>query len=93
MKYFGDDYWKFDQLNMFKEELIKYDIKENNILFYPTYKYAKKTNNYNILKREPSWTDRILFKENGFIKCIIYDRINIHYSDHKPVFSLFEINY
>ena len=93
MKYFGDDYWKFDQLNMFKEELIKYNIKESEISFFPTYKYIKKTNSYNLLKREPSWTDRILFKDNKFIKSIIYDRINVHYSDHKPVFSLFEINY
>lgn len=93
MKYFGDDYWKFDQLNIFKKELIKYNIKESDIFFNPTYKYAKKTNNYNLLKREPSWTDRILFKENKFIRSILYDRINIHYSDHKPIFSLFEINY
>ena len=93
MKYFGDDYLKFDQLNIFKEELTKYNIKESNILFPPTYKYIKKSNNYNLLKREPSWTDRILFKENSFIKCIIYDRINLHYSDHKPVFSLLQINY
>ena len=93
MKYFGDDYWKFDQLNIFKKELIKYNIKESDIFFNPTYKYAKKTNNYNLLKREPSWTDRILFKENKFIRSILYDRINIHYSDHMPIFSLFEINY
>ena len=93
MKYFGDDYWKFDQLNIFKKELIKYNIKESEISFPPTYKYAKKSNNYNLLKREPSWTDRILFKENKFIKPILYDRINIHYSDHKPIFSLFDIKY
>ena len=93
MKYFGEDYWKFDQLNMFKNELSEYDTKESNILFYPTYKYAKGNDNYNILKREPSWTDRILFKENNLIKSIIYDRININHSDHKPIFSLFEINY
>ena len=93
MKYFGEDYLKFDQLNMFKKELSEYDTKESNILFYPTYKYTMGTNNYNILKREPSWTDRILFKESNLIKSIIYDRINIHHSDHKPIFSLFEINY
>ena len=93
MKYFGDDYLKFDQLNIFKGELTKYNIKESNISFFPTYKYLKKSNNYNIFKREPAWTDRILFKENSSIKSILYDRINVDYSDHKPVFSLFEINY
>ena len=93
LKFFGNDYCHFDQLNMFKEELKKYDIKEGNLSFPPTYKYVKNSNNYNLQKREPSWTDRILYKENDFIKNIIYDRINIHYSDHKPIFSLFEINY
>ena len=93
LKFFGSDYSHFDQLNNFKEELTKYDIKEGNLSFPPTYKYAKNSNNYNLQKREPSWTDRILYKENGFIKNIVYDRINIHYSDHKPIFSLFEINY
>ena len=91
MKYFGSDYWKFDQLNIFKEELMKYDIKEANVMFPPTYKYIKNTNNYNLLKREPAWTDRILFKENNLIKAILYERLEINYSDHKPVFSIFEI--
>ena len=93
MKYFGSDYWKYDQLNIFKEDLMEYDIKEHNISFPPTYKYIKNTNNYNLLKREPAWTDRILFKENNLIKSIIYDRIELNYSDHKPVFAIFEINY
>ena len=93
MKYFGSDYWKFDQLNIFKEELMNYDIKEPTITFPPTYKYAKNSNNYNLLKREPAWTDRILFKENNLIKALLYDRLEINYSDHKPVFSIFEINY
>jgi hypothetical protein len=44
MKYFGSDYWKYAQLNKFKEELMKYDIKEPNIIFHPTYKYIKNTN-------------------------------------------------
>ena len=93
MKYFGSDYWKYDQLNIFKEDLMEYDIKEHNISFPPTYKYIKNTNNYNLLKREPAWTDRILFKENNLIKALLYDRLEINYSDHKPVFSIFEINY
>ena len=93
MKDFGSDYLKYDQLNIYKEELTKFNIKESNILFYPTYKYAKKSNNYNLSKREPSWTDRILFKGNKSIKSVLYNRINVDYSDHKPVFSIFEINY
>jgi len=93
MKDFGNDYLKYDQLNIYKEELTKFNIKESNILFYPTYKYAKKSNNYNLSKREPSWTDRILFKDSKSIKSVLYNRINVDYSDHKPVFSIFEINY
>ena len=93
MQYFGDDYLKFDQLYIFKEELKNYNLIESNIVFPPTYKYIKQSNDYNLLKRGPSWTDRILFKENTFIKPIIYDRINLNYSVHKPVFSIFEINY
>jgi len=93
MKDFGNDYLKYDQLNIYKEELTKFNIKESNILFYPTYKYAKESNNYNLSKREPSWTDRILFKGNKSIKSVLYNRINVDYSDHKPVFSIFEINY
>ena len=94
MKSFGDDYWKYDQLNIFKDQLIKYDIKEKFITFPPSYKYIKYSNNYNILKRGPSWTDRILYKENGLINSLFYDRIeDVNYSDHKPVFSIFEIKY
>ena len=93
MKYFGNEFWKCDQLNIFKDELKKYNIKENNITFPPTYKYIKNTNNYDLLKREPAWTDRILYKENDLIRSIIYDRIDINYSDHKPIFSIFEIKY
>ena len=93
MKDFGNDYLKYDQLNIYKEELTKFNIKESNILFYPTYKYAKKSNDYNLSKREPSWTDRILFKGSKSIKSVLYNRIDVDYSDHKPVFSIFEINY
>lgn len=94
MKSFGDDYWKYDQLNIFKDQLMKYDIKEKFISFPPSYKYIKCSNNYNILKRAPSWTDRILYKENGLINPLFYDRIeDVNFSDHKPVFSIFEIKY
>ena len=58
MKFFGNDYCHFDQLNMFKEELTKYDIKEGNLSFPPTYKYIK-----NILyKKKKKYKKNNLFK-------------------------------
>ena len=43
-------------------------------------------------KRTPSWTDRILFKEDKNIKCIFYDTLDLYISDHKPLVGLFNIN-
>ena len=91
--YFLNTFRDNEELDEVKNHLEQYNICEHKIKFLPTYKYYKGFNFYNVSKRLPSWTDRILFKENGFIKSIIYDRINVHYSDHKPVFSIFEINY
>jgi hypothetical protein len=58
----------------------------------PTYKYIKGYNYYDLTKRIPAWTDRILYKKSENIKCIKYDKINIKISDHRPVYGLFEIN-
>ena len=81
-----------DELNGFKSSLTSYNVIENEINFLPTYKYIKGENNYDLGKRIPGWTDRILYKQSENVKCIKYDRINIKISDHKPVFGLFEIN-
>lgn len=41
--------------------------------------------------RIPSWTDRIVFKGES-ISSLMYDRVEIDISDHKPVKSVLNIN-
>ena len=90
--FFSKEHLKNDELNGFKNNLTSYNIAENEIIFLPTYKYIKGYNYYDLTKRIPAWTDRILYKKSENIKCIKYDKINIKISDHRPVFGLFEIN-
>ncbi len=90
--FFSKEHLKNDELNGFKNNLTSYNIAENDIIFLPTYKYIKGYNYYDLTKRIPAWTDRILYKKSENIKCIKYDKINIKISDHRPVFGLFEIN-
>jgi hypothetical protein len=93
LQYFFKDFLEEEELKNLKEkELFIYDVDESEISFPPTYKYVKGTNFYNLSKRVPSWTDRILFKKGGKIRTILYDRANIHFSDHKPIIGLFEID-
>ena len=82
-----------------RDELINFlsefkNVKEGKINFLPTYKFIKHTDKYDLSKRIPAWTDRILFgnKNLNDINQIFYDSISeINISDHKPVSSLFEI--
>ena len=82
-----------------RDELINFlsefkNVKEGKINFLPTYKFIKHTDKYDLSKRIPAWTDRILFgnKKSNDINQIFYDSISeINISDHKPVSSLFEI--
>ena len=90
---FFNDFSKNEELTNLKSILEQYEIKEKDFDFLPTYKYYKGTNYYNVTKRIPAWTDRILFKVNNDLKCLIYDVININYSDHKPVYGLFELEF
>ena len=91
--YFLVDHWKNEEFNSIKNIYSKYQIDEHLINFLPTYKYIKGYNSYNVSKMIPSWTDRILFKKNNNIKCLYYDTIDdIKYSDHRPVYALFEID-
>ena len=92
-KYFLKEFLDEEELKQFKEELEMFCIDECTINFTPTYKYYKNSDYYNLEKRVPSWTDRILFKKNDYITPLFYDKINLNYSDHKPVFALFEISY
>ena len=92
-QYFFNEFLNGEELKIFKKtELAQFDIEEGEITFPPTYKYKKDTNSYNIGKRVPSWTDRILYKNNENIKILFYDRIDMNLSDHKPIVGFFEIN-
>lgn len=68
---------------------------ESAIKFPPTYKFLAQTNKYDKQsKRVPSYTDRILFrsKRQRHIQCLLYDWLpQLLSSDHKPVFSLFNV--
>ena len=88
---FYEQFIENEELNELKMNLEQYNINENQIKFLPTYKYIKGYNYYNVSKRLPSWTDRILFKKNKNINCLYYDKIDLRYSDHRPVYALFEI--
>ena len=85
-----------DELKNLLEE--KKSIKEGAKNFLPTYKYIKNSNKYNLQKRTPSYTDRILYgisKDNNMnnnMTQIFYDDIDIMISDHRPVSSLFQID-
>lgn len=93
-QFFFNEFLENEELKKLKEEeLYKYNIDEANITFPPTYKYIKGTNFYNLSKRVPSWTDRILYKKEKKIIPIYYNRICINFSDHKPIVGLYEINY
>ena len=89
--YFLNKFVKNEELNELKRNLEQYDINEEKIKFLPTYKYIKGYDYYDLSKRIPSWTDRILFKKNEDIKCLYYDKIGLKFSDHRPVYALFEI--
>ena len=93
-QFFFNEFLENEELKKLKEEdLYRYNIDEANITFPPTYKYIKGTNFYNLSKRVPSWTDRILYKKGKKITPIYYNRICINFSDHKPIVGLYEINY
>ena len=71
---------------------------EGAITFPPTYKYKKDSDDYeDVKKRNPSWTDRILFKvakrrRNIEISIYSYDAISsMRQSDHRPVRAEFGI--
>ena len=89
--FFHNNHLEKEELNALKSHLKKYKINEHKINFLPTYKYIKGYNYYNVKKRIPSWTDRILFKKNKDIQCLYYNRIDVRYSDHRPVYALFEV--
>ena len=88
---FLNEFLELEELTEVKKNLRQYDIIEHEVKFLPTYKYIKGHTVYNVSQRIPSWTDRILFKNNKDIKCLYYDKIDLKLSDHRPVYALFEI--
>jgi endonuclease/exonuclease/phosphatase family metal-dependent hydrolase len=85
-----------DQLNNEKRaNKVFHGFTEFPINFQPTYKYTKGTDRYHnppgaTKPREPAWCDRILWRGEGNQRC--YNACNyIQISDHKPIFSFFEL--
>ena len=78
---------------------------EGEINFRPTFKYWNNTSNFQYkdthnIDQIPGWTDRILYKKKEVdsnrlvIKQEKYDSMHdIEMSDHKPVFSYFELKF
>ena len=81
----------YDSMIMVKKKFEEEKLYESEIRFPPTYKYKKLSTTYD-WKRTPSWTDRILHKNDNCIKCLFYDTIDLYISDHKPVIGLFQID-
>ncbi|XP_059525179.1 inositol polyphosphate 5-phosphatase K isoform X3 [Myotis daubentonii] len=59
------DLWEKDQLSIAKRcDTLLREFQEGPLLFPPTYKFDKNSNNYDTSekKRKPAWTDRILWR-------------------------------
>lgn len=84
-----------DQLNNEKKSgKIFEGFVEGSLSFRPTYKYDDGSTQYTTKERNPSWTDRILFKACEGITLTEYNCFNdITFSDHRPVFATFEVEY
>lgn len=68
---------------------------EGKISFAPTYKLNKGIDSYNVSARVPGWTDRVIFasRENCLLQKSYDSNNNLKISDHRPVFSQFELSY
>lgn len=72
---------------------ILHNFIEGELSFAPTFKFKIGTNEYNP-KRIPSWCDRIFYQSTNPQLPIVqlsYDCSQTFLSDHKPVYSLFEV--
>jgi len=79
-----------------KKEIDLDDFYEGRINFMPTYKFHDGTDDYDYEERVPGWTDRILYRANNLndvIQCKYSCISDVKTSDHKPVFSIFKINF
>lgn len=93
------DLYKNDQLNiqMVAGQTFSY-YQEGAIKFLPTYKFDLGNDNYDSSEkaRIPAWTDRILYKvdsaKGSDMRQTQYSSVmNLRFSDHRPVFSTFNI--
>ncbi len=89
---------KFDQLNEeIKSNRIEInDFEEGEINFCPTYKFKDETDEYELENRVPGYNDRILYKVKNIhdLSLCEYNCIKeIKYSDHKPVYAVFDLKY
>ncbi|KAI8071452.1 Endonuclease/exonuclease/phosphatase [Gongronella butleri] len=65
---------------------------EAPLMFDPTYKYDRNTNNYDSSekKRVPAWCDRILWRSN-LTQNLDYRRHEVKASDHRPISATFQV--
>jgi endonuclease/exonuclease/phosphatase family metal-dependent hydrolase len=78
-----------DQLTIEKKiKRVAVGFNEGKINFAPTFKFKSQTSTYNI-KRQPSWTDRILYRcKDNVLQLVNYEsNNNVQMSDHRPVFA------
>mmetsp|Transcript_24339 Transcript_24339/g.35686 ORF Transcript_24339/g.35686 Transcript_24339/m.35686 type:complete len:505 (+) Transcript_24339:266-1780(+) len=84
-----------DQLRLSKAaNKIPTFLHEAPVHFFPTYKLDAGKDDYDTgpKQRIPSWTDRILYKQDG-MEAIAYDSVrDVRTSDHRPVFASFIVN-
>jgi len=81
---------ELDQLHLSMTELQKYpDYHEFDINFKPTYKRSKvDTGYFNKKNQAPSYTDRVLFKNNTSNQVLLNSYNSLEHvlgSDHRPV--------
>ena len=79
---------------MNQDQLIS-SFKEGEIKFAPTYKFDVGTHTYDTSRKQrvPSWTDRILYKDDSNrVTLLDYTSVpGVSMSDHKPINGIFEV--
>lgn len=92
---------RYDQLNNERREKNVFaEFMEGEITFLPTYRmeYGKKGRYNNKKNQSPSWTDRILWKDNSGTRTQLVQQYytcaeDVIWSDHRPVRAAFEVRY
>jgi hypothetical protein len=71
-----------------------FELDEGPLNFDPTYKYDFNSNEYDTSKKKrvPAWCDRILWRKNKAVELLEYNIANYTYSDHRPVYGLFNLS-